>query len=101
MMPEAGGLPGDYGDVAGTGDGVGHAGVEAAAEKRQMSAGWLRVAGRRRERDFRLASRNYCGGEDAEGGDVEIDVGVRKGTPAGGGSDDDDVFAGGGWRSGG
>ena len=37
---EAGGLLGDYGDVAGTGDGVGHAGVEAAGgEEADVSSG--------------------------------------------------------------
>src|ERR1700747_2123884 len=71
------------------------------AEKRQMSAAASPVAAGQGHGVFGERAGIIGGGEDAEGGDVEVDVGVRKGDARGGGIDNDDVFAGGGWRSGG
>src|SRR5258705_9950700 len=47
---EAGGLLGDHGDVAGTGDGVGHAGVEARLRE-EANVGGAGAGGGARESD--------------------------------------------------
>src|SRR4029077_10544389 len=99
---EAGGLLGDYGDVAGSGDGVGHADVQAAGgEKADVGSG--ESGGGARERHGIPGERAGIvgGGEDAEGGDVEVDIRVGERDASGGGVDDDDVFCGDGGRGGG
>src|SRR5882757_7366452 len=91
---ESSGLFGDYSDVAGAGDGVGHAGVEAglreeadiggddagcwSSERNGISA---EVAG---------VGRNV---EDAKSGDVEIERDGGVVDAGGGGFDDNDIFA--------
>src|SRR6266403_3365262 len=81
---EAGGLLGDYGDVAGAGDGVGHAGVEAAggekANVRDGNSGGGPLQGHRISGE----RAGIVGGEEgAEGGDVQVDIGVGEGNAGG------------------
>src|SRR5260370_37272756 len=96
MMPRP---AGDYGDVAGSGDGVGHAGVEAGggekANVRDGNSGGGPLQGHRISGE---RAGIVGGGEGAEGGHVQVDISVGEGDAGGGGVDDDDVLGCGGAR---
>ena len=80
---EAGGLLGDHGDVAGAGDGVGHAGVEARLRE-EANVGGAGAGGGARESDWistEIAAVRR-GVESAKGGNVEIEEAKELSTPA-------------------
>src|SRR5260221_567429 len=91
---ESGGLLGNHGDIARTGDGVGHAGVEAGLREKTHVGGDGAGSGAS-ERNGITAEVARVGGsvEDAEGSDVEIEGDRGVVDTGGGGFDDDDVFA--------
>src|SRR5258708_5755064 len=71
---EAGGLLGDHGDVARTGDGVGHAGVEARLRE-EANVGGAGAGGGARESDWistEIAAVRR-GVESAKGGHAEVE----------------------------
>src|SRR5258708_4255685 len=93
---ESGGLLGNHGDIARTGDGVGHAGVEAGLREKTHVGGDGAGSGAS-ERNGITAEVARVGGsvEDAEGSDVEIEGDRGVVDTGGGGVDDGEVFAGG------
>src|SRR5258706_11508419 len=92
---EASGLLGDDRDVAGPGDGVGHAGIQTAGRKQANVRGDNSGGGPlQRHRISGERARISGSPEDAKGGDVQVDIGVREGDAGGSGVDDDDVLGG-------
>ncbi len=92
---EAGGLLGDYGDIAGAGGGVGHAGVEGRLRE-EANIGGAGAGGGARESDWistEIAAVRR-GVESAKCGNVEIERSGGIIDAGGGGLDDGDIFAG-------
>src|SRR5260221_1749204 len=91
---ESGGLLGNHGHIARTGDGVGHAGVEAGLREKTDVGGDGAGSGASESNGISAEIARVGGSvEDAEGGDVEIEGDRGVVDAGGGGFDDDNVFA--------
>src|SRR5258708_23703473 len=89
---EAGGLLGDYGDIAGAGDGVGHAGVEARLRE-EANIGGAGAGGGARESDWSSTGigAGGRGGESGKCGRSEVEKRGERSACGGGGGDAGEV----------